>query len=96
MIKILNLPKTLSLKFFISFTMLIALQFNLSSPANAKRLALIIGNDLYANVTPLKKAVNDADAISSTLTDLGFQTHLYSNLNRRSMNAALAEIYQRD
>lgn len=91
MIKILNLPKTLSLKFFISFTMLIALQFHFSSLAHAKRLALIIGNDLYANVTPLKKAVNDADAISSTLTDLGFQTHLHSNLNRRSMNAALAE-----
>ncbi|MBO6549784.1 MAG: SUMF1/EgtB/PvdO family nonheme iron enzyme [Rhizobiales bacterium] len=59
--------------------------------ANAKRLALIIGNDLYASVTPLKKAVNDADAISSTLRDLGFETFLHRNLNRRSMNTALAE-----
>lgn len=59
--------------------------------AQAKRMALIIGNDLYKNVTPLKKAVNDADAISNTLKDLGFQTHLHRNLDRRSMNAALAD-----
>ncbi len=60
------------------------------SKAQAKRMALIIGNDQYKNVTPLKKAVNDAVAISSTLTDLGFEPHLHQNLDRRAMNAALA------
>jgi|GEM_PF-926991 len=91
MIKTLDLLKTLTLKSFVILSALIVIQFYSTSLGHAKRLALIIGNDLYANVTPLKKAVNDADAISNTLKDLGFQTHLHQNLNRRSMNAALAE-----
>lgn len=66
------------------------LQFLVSPEAEAKRMALIIGNDQYANVTPLKKAANDASAISGTLKDLGFTAHLHTNLDRRAMNKALA------
>jgi len=62
-----------------------------SNQANAKRLALIVGNDLYQHVTPLKKAGNDAAAMASTLKDLGFETHLHQNLSRRDMNSALAK-----
>ncbi len=57
---------------------------------HAKRLALIVGNDAYKHVTPLKKAVNDAHAIASTLKDLGFETLIHQNLDRRDMNTALA------
>ncbi len=62
----------------------------LNSPAAAKRLAFIVGNDAYENVTPLKKAANDAQAIAGTLKDLGFETHLHQNVARRDMNSALA------
>ena len=62
-----------------------------SNPASAKRLALIVGNDLYQHVTPLKKAANDAIAMANTLKDLGFETHLHQNLSRRDMNSALAK-----
>jgi len=78
-------------KYLILCSVFIAAWINNPGLAHAKRMALIIGNDLYKNVTPLKKAVNDADAISNTLKDLGFQTHLHRNLNRRAMNAALAD-----
>src|ERR1700687_5250449 len=38
-------------------------------PANAeKRLALVIGNDDYRNVTKLRKAVGDARALGRTLS----------------------------
>ena len=37
------------------------------SPASAqKRVALVIGNDSYQNVTPLKKAGNDAERVART------------------------------
>ena len=38
----------------------------------AKRVALVIGNNTYENVPALKKAVNDAGAISQELAKLGF------------------------
>ena len=60
------------------------------SPAEAKRRALIVGNDNYKHVTPLKKAVNDANAIATTLQDLGFQIDIHNNLDRRTMNSAIA------
>ena len=82
-------------KYLILCSVFIVAWINNTGLAHAKRMALIIGNDLYKNVTPLKKAVNDADAISNTLKDLGFQTHLHHNLGRRSMNAAFAEFTSR-
>lgn len=62
-----------------------------TTPASAKRLALIIGNDSYANVTKLQKARNDAIAIDETLREIGFETSLYKDVDRREMNRALAE-----
>ena len=38
----------------------------------AKRVALVIGNNAYENVPALKRAVNDAGAISQELAKLGF------------------------
>ena len=60
------------------------------TPAMAqKRVALVIGNDAYQNVTPLKKAGNDAERIAKTLTGLGFQVISATNQNRRSMSDSL-------
>ncbi len=51
------------------------------APASAqKRVALVIGNDSYQNVTPLKKAGNDAERMAKTAEgprlsgDLGHQS----------------------
>jgi uncharacterized caspase-like protein/ketosteroid isomerase-like protein len=38
----------------------------------AERVALVIGNDSYANVTPLDEARNDANRIGKTLEEIGF------------------------
>src|SRR5215216_1831813 len=47
------------------------------------RLAFVVGNDLYQEVDPLKKAVNDARAVAQGLQRLGFQVTLGENLKRR-------------
>lgn len=62
------------------------------APAEAgRRLALVIGNDDYANVTRLQKAVNDARSVAATLRSLGFEVTDAANLTRRAMNAVLSE-----
>ena len=38
----------------------------------AKRIALVIGNNDYRNVSKLQKAVNDARTMGDTLKQLGF------------------------
>ena len=50
-------------------------------PAIAEnRLAFVVGNDVYRNVDPLQKAVNDARAVSRSLQLLGFRVTLGENL----------------
>lgn len=64
-------------------------------PAHAKRVALVIGNDAYSNVAPLKKAANDANALALTLTDLGFDVMKEINAARRVMDSRLNELNNR-
>jgi WD40 repeat protein len=52
------------------------------------RVALVIGNDRYANLPPdkqLAKAVNDANAIGDALQKIGFTVIRGANLDRQSM-----------
>ena len=58
----------------------------------AKRVALVIGNNTYENVPALKKAVNDAGAISQGLAKLGFDVVSAENVGRRAMSRALVEL----
>jgi hypothetical protein len=60
-----------------------------------KRLALVIGNDLYNNLTAndqLKKARNDARAMAAAFRNLGFDVMLGENLNRRDFNLKLQQL----
>ncbi len=57
-----------------------------------KRLALVIGNDDYQSLPNLKKAVNDARAVATTLEEIGFQVISGENLTRRRMNRSLAKL----
>ena len=50
-----------------------------------KRLALIIGNSAYQNITALPNPVNDAKLMSSTLRELGFEVMCFTDLDRKTM-----------
>lgn len=77
------------LKFRAAFTLL-AVMGCLAGPAHAeKKVALVIGNDGYQNIFPLKKAINDARTIGDTLKGLGFQVLTAQNLTRRAMAETL-------
>lgn len=52
----------------------------------AKRVALVVGNDDYAQVPDLQKAVNDARAIGATLEKIGYEVIVAEDVSRREMN----------
>lgn len=64
-----------------------------TSPAEAKRIALVVGNDAYTQLPALQRAAADARAVGATLTsDLGFEVIVVENQDRRAMNLALARL----
>jgi formylglycine-generating enzyme required for sulfatase activity/uncharacterized caspase-like protein len=69
------------------------------TPAYAeKRVALVIGNDRYANLPAneqLQKGVNDARAIGDSLKSIGFDIVSGENLGRRALVSKLNELIQR-
>ena len=66
------------------------------APADAqRRVALVIGNDRYANLPAheqLRKAVNDARAVGGALWQIGFEVISGENLGRRALLARLDEV----
>jgi Caspase domain len=63
-----------------------------TTPAPAEgRHALVIGIDAYRDITPLQKAVGDAEALKATLEDLGFTVDLVLDADRRALNRAVSE-----
>jgi formylglycine-generating enzyme required for sulfatase activity len=63
-----------------------------------KRIALVIGNDRYANLSAneqLQKAVNDARAVGGALRQIGFDVISGENLGRQALLARLDEAAQR-
>lgn len=56
----------------------------------SNRWALVIGVDGYENLEPLKKARNDAQAVSDELTGLGFQVRTLYDPSRRDINGAVS------
>ncbi len=59
------------------------------TPAQAKRLALVIGNGDYKSIPSLPHSVNDAKSITTALRKFNFQVALRLNLNERNMNSAI-------
>lgn len=70
----------------------IVLGIGAALPANAARIALVIGNDVYENLPSLQKAGNDARAVSGALGALGFDVTLLTDANRRTMTRALSDL----
>ena len=52
---------------------------------NKKRVALVIGNSAYQNVSPLKNASNDARLMSEVLKNLGFEVISAIDADRATM-----------
>lgn len=73
-------------KYFLFFCLLLLPTSSSFSNEKPQKLALVIGNNNYKEVTPLKKAVNDAKEIGKTLETLGFDVKILTDLDRRSMN----------
>ncbi len=71
----------------------IVISLGLGGPAFAeKRVALVIGNSAYQNVTPLENPANDAVLMAETLKDLGFSItgdHAQLNLDKRALDDAI-------
>ena len=61
----------------------------LSLPLQAKRIALVMGNDNYTSVSKLQKAGNDATSMARELKNAGFTVQLHKDLNYRGMVRAV-------
>src|ERR1700680_3607074 len=61
-----------------------------ASLAQARSLALVIGNNAYVNVAALKTAVGDARAVGDQLEKLGFVVRRSYDIDRRAMSRTLA------
>ena len=79
------------MKTFQALAIMILLGFG--GPAFAeKRVALVIGNSAYQNVTALDNPANDAVLMAETLKDLGFiitGDHAQLNLDKRGLDDAI-------
>lgn len=64
----------------------------LAAPGQAgNRIGLVIGNNAYAEVPALDKAVSDALAVSHVLGGQGFEILTATDLSRRGMNRRISE-----
>jgi hypothetical protein len=70
---------------FIRLLAVVVASVLIATTANAKRVALVIGNDNYIATTKLFKARNDADAMARELRAAGFAVQLHKDLNYREM-----------
>ena len=89
-------PIAISLLRSFSFVLVFALllmSVTRSFAANDDRVALVIGNDQYP-VDPLRNAVNDAQAVAKTLSDLGFKVMIKTNADYATMRGAAVEFAQ--
>jgi hypothetical protein len=59
------------------------------------RIALVFGNGVYINVTPLKNAVTDAEAVATNLEALGFDVTKATNATRGQMNEAIGAFLEK-
>jgi hypothetical protein len=64
-----------------------------TATAGGKRRALLIGNDAYASLAPLQKAIGDATSISAALRALGFEVTTHADLARDDFDDALGAFY---
>ncbi len=72
-------------RFLVSLPLAFLLAILMIQPASARQMALVIGNNAYANLSEqqqLKTAINDANAVGDKLRDLGFEVTVRHDQNR--------------
>ena len=73
----------------------LALAFLIGSPAKAdKRVALVVGNSSYRNITPLDNPRNDASLMAETLRSIGFELvggRALIDLDKASLDSAVQD-----
>lgn len=75
---------------FIGFCML-ALLLNAAPAFAEKRVAFLVGNAAYQNTTPLANPEADVALIGQTLSGLGFEVVVQTNLDRAAMGRSLSD-----
>jgi uncharacterized caspase-like protein len=60
--------------------------------ASAKQIAVVIGNDAYAEIPPLNAGVADARAMKDGLTRAGFSVEIVENGSKRQISRALTTV----
>jgi hypothetical protein len=66
-----------------------------STAGATTRVALVIGNSNYENLTVLRNPENDAQAMASVLEELGFEVSLKIDADRRGMARAIRDFGRR-
>src|SRR5690348_6954599 len=76
------------LTLFETITTIILLQCAISSAFAETRVALVIGNGAYQNISRLPNPPKDARAVAAALTRSGFDTILATDLDKHDMEEA--------
>jgi len=75
---------------FLLFIFLFSLDALGGSALADKRVALVVGNGTYQNTVPLANPVNDAGDMAEALKSVGFDVILERNVDKRSLEMAMA------
>ncbi|MGY3644910.1 putative caspase-like protein [Bradyrhizobium sp. LM4.3] len=78
-------------RFFIATSTAAALLASANAALAEKRVAFVVGNGAYRQVTPLPNPPIDAKAMAATLRNVGFEVIEGSNLTRDQMTAKLLD-----
>lgn len=79
------------------FLLILALVLSVAAPVSAaeRRVALVIGNNDYQQVSKLEKAVNDAQAVGRELAKVGFEVVTLTNVGQKKMNQAINQFAEK-
>ncbi|QFT33590.1 Caspase domain protein [Labrenzia sp. THAF82] len=74
----------------VSAALIILVALILPAKAEERRIALVIGNAAYSNVTPLDNPLNDAELMASSLEAVGFEVILVTEATQLEMVQSIA------
>src|SRR5262245_64677674 len=76
---------------FVILSMIVALALSAvpssSQAAPEKRVALVIGNAAYANISALQKPINDAQKMAEVLRGLNYEVIVGVNASKRELDS---------
>ena len=78
-----------------ALALLAVLLTHAAEPADARRVALAIGNGAYSDSNALTNTINDAQDMAALLTRLGFEVLEGTNLDKRGMERLIRQFDQK-